>query len=119
MTTVTPAARNLSASSYASNACAVIVETATRSNPRLGTVSLSISSTSWYETSMSLGVSAASVSRERLGSDAITSERSTKPGSVSPSFMSSSSRTRTPLIAMNPILTAHPLGAWRPRRRCT
>src|SRR5262249_18484047 len=44
----------------------------------------------------------ASVRRPRLGSDAITWLRSTKPGRVSPIARSSGLRTRTPLIAIRP-----------------
>ena len=55
---------------------------------------------------MSSGVSAAKVSRDKLGSDAITLLRSTKPGRLTPTRFSSAFSTRTPLIAMSPIFIA-------------
>ncbi len=50
---------------------------------------------------MPSGVMPASVSRPRLGSEAITLLRSTKPGRVRPMRLSSSLAARTPLMAMN------------------
>ena len=54
------------------------------------------------------GVSPASVRSPRLGSEATTFDRSTNPGSVRPSSISSRLAQRTPLIAMNPIRITRP-----------
>ena len=62
--------------------------------------------TSWYSQRCDDGVIPASVSSPRLGSDAMTLPRSTKPGSVMPSRTSSGSHARTPLIAIRPIFIA-------------
>ncbi len=130
MTTRTPAARKRSASRYASGAWAVKVEMATNCSSDDAVVSSfsddavvssfsddavvssactdadssSTESTSWYETSCSAGVIAASVSRPRLGRLATVRLRSTKPGSVRPSRSSSGSQARTPDIARKAIL---------------
>ena len=67
--------------------------------------SSSRSGISRYSISIDSGVIPASVNSPRLGSEAITFDRSTNPGSVSPISINSWLWQRTPLIAINPSLT--------------
>src|SRR5262245_45836362 len=79
----------------------------TRSNGSSGS-SRPTSGISRYTTSTSGGVRPATVSRPRLGSEAITWPRFTNCGSVTPRAANSGVRTRTPLKAIRRILMPSP-----------
>src|SRR5438094_1611128 len=67
------------------------------------------SRTSKYSTAMCGGVIPAKVSKPRLGNASIAFLRRETPGKVRPRFSSSTSQSRRPLMAMNPIFIAPPV----------